>query len=127
MRAAPIIVALAFAVASCTGGSVNGQSNQVEEQRPNDPDFDLATNSVLLDPASAEFRNVANGPEVCGEVNAKNSYGGYTGFKVFIFDRATKHLWIEDSPLWKSAPTSPIFISSLLSISFSVRKRQSTT
>ncbi|MDC5446163.1 hypothetical protein ACT4Y9_18345 [Acinetobacter baumannii] len=35
----------------------------------------------LKDPESAEFRNVKG---VCGEVNAKNSYGGYTGFKRFI-------------------------------------------
>lgn len=35
----------------------------------------------LKDPSSSEFRNVKG---VCGEVNAKNSYGGYTGFKRFI-------------------------------------------
>ncbi|WP_151832895.1 hypothetical protein [Acinetobacter ursingii] len=34
----------------------------------------------LRDPESAQFQNVKNG---CGEVNAKNSYGGYTGFKKF--------------------------------------------
>lgn len=34
----------------------------------------------LKDPSSAEFQNVKG---YCGEVNAKNSYGGYTGFKSF--------------------------------------------
>jgi hypothetical protein len=44
----------------------------------------------LRDPGSAQFRNVAyhpaNGPwpaGVCGEVNAKNGFGGYVGFHRF--------------------------------------------
>ena len=45
--------------------------------------------SKLKDPGSAQFRNVKlklyiDKPVVCGEVNAKNSYGGYVGFKRFI-------------------------------------------
>lgn len=36
---------------------------------------------VLKDPASAEFRNQHG---LCGEVNSKNSFGGYVGFKRFI-------------------------------------------
>lgn len=36
---------------------------------------------ALKDPRSAEFRNQYG---ICGEVNAKNSFGGYTGFKRFI-------------------------------------------
>lgn len=36
--------------------------------------------SALKDPESAKFKNVVG---VCGEVNSKNSYGGYTGFKSF--------------------------------------------
>ena len=43
----------------------------------------------LKDPNSAEFRDVfvskkAGAPFVCGEVNAKNSFGGFTGFQKFI-------------------------------------------
>jgi hypothetical protein len=45
---------------------------------------------VLKDPQSAMFRNVHVGTEdfkpVRGEVNSKNSYGGYTGFDRFYFD-----------------------------------------
>lgn len=38
----------------------------------------------LKDPNSAEFRNVVvAGNIVCGEVNAKNGFGGYVGFKSF--------------------------------------------
>jgi hypothetical protein len=39
----------------------------------------------MKDPNSAQFRRiVTNGVAVCGEVNAKNSMGGYVGFKKFI-------------------------------------------
>lgn len=38
----------------------------------------------LKDPASAEFKDVDQaGDRVCGEVNARNSFGGYTGFVPF--------------------------------------------
>lgn len=42
----------------------------------------------LKDPESAQFRNSAfynsKVPVVCGEVNSKNGFGGYTGFQRFI-------------------------------------------
>lgn len=45
----------------------------------------------LKDPDSARFRNFRvykiselGTPRVCGEVNAKNSYGGYNGFTPFV-------------------------------------------
>ena len=48
----------------------------------------------LKDPESAKFRkvflsatfnkNTFNGWAICGEMNGKNSYGGYTGYKPFI-------------------------------------------
>ncbi|MGE4334467.1 MAG: hypothetical protein AB7E55_00645 [Pigmentiphaga sp.] len=47
--------------------------------------------SQLKDPASAQFRNVVVSKTgkgfylVCGEVNARNAYGGYVGFKPFIW------------------------------------------
>jgi hypothetical protein len=38
----------------------------------------------LKDPESARFRDAfVNGSSYCGQVNAKNSYGGYVGFKRF--------------------------------------------
>jgi len=51
-----------------------------------------AVKATLKDPESAQFRNLYTkswtgkaSPDdaVCGEVNAKNSYGGYTGFTRF--------------------------------------------
>lgn len=48
-----------------------------------------AIKSRLRDPSSADFRNVrfySGGPVpvVCGEVDSKNGFGGYTGFQRFI-------------------------------------------
>jgi len=43
--------------------------------------------STLNDPASAQFRNLtlrSNGTVLCGDVNAKNGFGGYVGFRPFI-------------------------------------------
>ena len=44
---------------------------------------------TLKDPASAQFRNVRlvqylDGAVICGEINGKNSYGGYVGFRDFV-------------------------------------------
>jgi len=56
--------------------------------------------AALKDPESARFGLTAATREkdgrlfiVCGLVNAKNSYGGYTGMKPFIgsFDQHTEH------------------------------------
>lgn len=49
-----------------------------------------AVRNRLKDPRSAQFRNVVfhayqgTTPVVCGEVNATNSYGGYSGYQGFI-------------------------------------------
>jgi hypothetical protein len=42
----------------------------------------------LVDPDSAKFREVFVAPNqvaICGEVNAKNSFGGYVGFRKFMY------------------------------------------
>ena len=50
-----------------------------------------AVKNSLKDPESAQFRNVhvaVNGEKVVrGEVNSKNSYGGYDGFEKFYWGR----------------------------------------
>lgn len=50
-----------------------------------------AVKARLKDPDSADFRNVGyysggetEGAAVCGEVNSRNSFGGYTGFERFV-------------------------------------------
>lgn len=47
-----------------------------------------AVKRLLNDPESAQFREVEDCPSgrgVTGEVNAKNTYGGYVGFKPFFY------------------------------------------
>jgi len=55
----------------------------------------------LRDPESARFRNVAANPNgsVCGEVNARNGYGGYNGFTAFAVDPAGSVWLLPNRPL----------------------------
>lgn len=46
-----------------------------------------AAAQLLIDPTSAQFRNVAAGDRaVCGEINGKNRMGAYVGFTRFYVD-----------------------------------------
>lgn len=49
---------------------------------------------LAFDPDSAKFRNQKGN---CGEVNAKNKFGGYTGFKMYIYNSETDMITLEDS------------------------------
>jgi len=58
-------------------------------------DAEIALKNFLRDPESAQIRNQSG---MCGEVNSKNSFGGYTGFKRFIASPAIVaidgiHVW----------------------------------
>jgi membrane protein involved in colicin uptake len=48
--------------------------------------------SRLIDPDSAKFRNQKGN---CGEVNAKNKLGGYTGYSRYIYDPKEDHAVVE--------------------------------
>jgi len=53
----------------------------------------------LKDPDSAKFEDVkayAKEQVACGKVNAKNSYGGYTGAEDFSYYRGRPHLQSDD-------------------------------
>ena len=58
-----------------------------------------AVRNRLKDPASAQFQNqlVSSKGAACGEVNSKNGFGGYTGFKRYIF--AGKDLTVFESDM----------------------------
>lgn len=65
-------------------------------------EFKAQVVNQLKDPDSAQFRNlrvVSGGAALCGEVNAKNSYGGYTGFKSFVADN--------DGVAWQGDGSAP--------------------
>lgn len=77
-----LVAAVAFAYWA-TGGASRKSADEnpgVQEVRQQRKARELVT-ARLKDPESAQFRNQAG---ICGEVNAKNSFGGYTGFKRFI-------------------------------------------
>lgn len=70
---------------------------------------EAAVRPVLRDPQSAIFRDLSAtndrkigkspaGLVVCGYVNAKNGFGGYTGDKMFINFYATRMVEIEPTP-----------------------------
>lgn len=65
------------ASAKTAANSKSEQSKRIQIQT----DSRIALKNFLKDSDSAEIRN-HNGN--CGEVNSKNSFGGYTGFKRFI-------------------------------------------
>jgi len=82
------LVTISFALCCVNGFAKNKDSNNnlVKE----------AKNKItenFKDPDSAKFRNVgvykaAKGDgelSVCGEVNAKNSYGAYVGYRSFVY------------------------------------------
>jgi hypothetical protein len=50
--------------------------------------------SMLNDPDSAQFRNVhtKNDGSIAGEVNARNGFGGYVGFKCFLVTAAMAYV-----------------------------------
>lgn len=65
------------------------------------PKSDALLASILKDPDSRKVQWVGtSGSVACGTVNAKNSYGGYTGAKVFatLFDPSGSVLSIEIFP-----------------------------
>lgn len=106
---AVIVVGMIAMVSFCTpddnastgeGGSDQAAQSATEDGANEAPDRSTQHNIVIMsrdgvrarlrDPDSAEFRNVgyySGGPEgaaVCGEVNAKNGFGGFTGFERFV-------------------------------------------
>ena len=66
-------------------------------------DFRRQLEAQLKDPGSAEYRNEHLYPRktdedlsLCGEVNSKNSFGGYVGFRRFMV--SGKLVLVEDLP-----------------------------
>lgn len=77
--------------------TISGNGAQQLKTMGSDAFVERAKQSVaagLKDPASTQFRDVrvvsnTAGSLVCGELNSKNSYGGYAGF-VYFFGNATR-------------------------------------
>ncbi len=81
-----MLIRLAFALACCASSA----AAQTTDAYPLDS-AQAQVRSRLKDPASAQFADLRQGttrpsgtPVVCGTVNAKNGFGGYTGPTRFI-------------------------------------------
>nr|WP_317892390.1 hypothetical protein [uncultured Sphingomonas sp.] len=86
------VVLCALALAGCSGGL----ESKARE----------ALSGSLKDVRSAEFRNLTESSKadengvrlICGEVNAKNAFGAYTGFKKFMVPSTGGEAMIADDP-----------------------------
>lgn len=80
-----MVISLAILITKCTRASNDPERKAANEAATQEIKMQrLARDFVsknLKDPGSAEFRNQSR---LCGEVNAKNSFGGYTGFRRFM-------------------------------------------
>jgi hypothetical protein len=77
MKTAANIVVVFSSIAmlgGCSNANVEAAKKKIESQ--------------LADPLSAQYRNITTSSQgvVCGEVNAKNKMGGYTGFQQFVYN-----------------------------------------
>lgn len=83
--AAVIVVSLAVLVTKCTRASSDPTRKAANDAAMQEIKMQRVARGYvskhLKDPDSAEFRNQSR---LCGEVNAKNSFGGYIGFRRFI-------------------------------------------
>ncbi|MDX3900414.1 MAG: hypothetical protein QHC40_07900 [Sphingobium sp.] len=69
----------------------------------------------LKDPDSANFERVeafAKEHVACGRVNAKNAYGGYTGYENFSFYNGNAHLQSDDLKAYLIGSTRCLIIHS---------------
>ena len=75
MKRFVVAAALIASLASCESSEVVAAKKYVTDK--------------MRDPSSVQFRNVTKGNNgaVCGEFNAKNGYGAYSGFKAFYVSR----------------------------------------
>lgn len=67
------------------------KKDEVDKQIKN---IENKVKEVAFDPSSAQFRNQKGN---CGEVNAKNKFGGYTGFKKYVYNPESDTLDLESS------------------------------
>jgi hypothetical protein len=84
-RAAVLVLlpALILALAAC---GKTAQQKQREEQATLTSLGEKYVREKVLEPGQAQFRNqfIGKGGAPCGEVNAKDAFGGYIGYQRYI-------------------------------------------
>ena len=85
-----VLIAVTFTLAGCLDPNTMEVASAPDSIRPTD--HALVRHGIgdrLKDPESAQYRNMrafnlSNGDRaICGEFNARNSFGGYTGYSPF--------------------------------------------
>lgn len=99
---AAVMLAVA-AVAALLGSSSGRQALGIGHERDRQA-LEERVRSAMKDPESVQFRNgdihfayQGARPVLCGEVNARNSFGGYVGFRRFVATLSGEPL-VEDEP-----------------------------
>jgi hypothetical protein len=100
-----LIVALSL-IAGCQSEEKPVSQMTPQERARREPTYIVVQqrriSEKLKDPASAKFRNskvfYAIAPVVCGEVNAKNGFGGYSGYTRFASGGSIQVLESEMAP-----------------------------
>lgn len=99
MKKIAILLMCSLFVLGCSKNTNNADSKKESA----DEKVIQIVKSQLKDPDSAKFQNIKG---QCGEINAKNSFGGYVGFKRFLI-QPNGDVVIEDqdpnlafNPLW---------------------------
>lgn len=83
----PVLVTLGGALAACDS---KPRVSMIDAQETRAKD---AVRGRLRDPYSAEFRNIYRaGDTVCGQVNARNGFGGMAGYAPFIVAPGDVHI-----------------------------------
>jgi hypothetical protein len=82
-------LAAALALAGCEKSPEQLEQERIAQQQAQQQPFLEIVRARLKDPGSASFQNVAlvdtGGKQaLCGEVNAKSSFGGYNGYQAFL-------------------------------------------
>lgn len=93
---AALLLSLITTFASVAGCIFSGEEDDAKD----------SVKEILIDPESATFRNIlVSEAGVCGEVNAKNSFGGYTGYKIFFYSKSYGSIiQSDDMSAYKESP-----------------------
>ncbi len=107
MKLTPVIAGVSLILPAVAAQTATAPKKQVKEA-PIVVEARDAVKRSLKDPFSAVFQNVQARSTVnlrgepmevvCGEVNAKNAYGGYIGFARWIFDSKTRSAYVMGGP-----------------------------
>jgi hypothetical protein len=82
-----VVIAGVLAAFSVSAAPAAKPKSPIEEAK-------IAVRGILKDPASAQFKNlkINSTGDVCGQFNAKNSFGGYGEFEYFRYEVKNKLL-----------------------------------